>query len=61
MHNIIRVNVRVIYLHISNEESNLIANSSGRTFLNNSQGLAVISLLEKYYVPLAHINKVIKF
>ena len=29
-------------------------------FLYNSRGLDVISLLVKYYVPLAHINKVIK-
>ena len=29
-------------------------------FLDNSKGLDVISLLVKYYVPLAHINKVIK-
>ena len=28
--------------------------------LYNSTGLNVISLLVKYYVPLAHINKVIK-
>ena len=30
-------------------------------FLYNSRGSDVISLLVKYYVPLAHINKVIKF
>ena len=29
-------------------------------FLYNSRGLDVISLLVKYYLPLAHINKVIK-
>ena len=29
-------------------------------FLYNSKGLVVISLLVNYYVPLAHINKVIK-
>ena len=28
-----------------------------RKFLYNSKGLDVISLLIKYYVPLAHINK----
>ena len=42
------------------EERNSTANSSGRKFLYNSKGLDVISLPVKYYVPLAHINKVIK-
>ena len=42
------------------EESYSAANSIGRKFLYNSKGLDVISLLVKYYVPLAHINKVIK-
>ena len=42
------------------EESYLAANSNGRKFLYNSKGLDVISLLVKYYVPLAHFNKVIK-
>ena len=45
---------------ITNEESNSTAYSSARKFLYNSKGLDVISLLIKYYVPLAHINKVIK-
>ena len=31
-----------------------------KNVLYNSRGLDVISLLVKYYVPLAHINKVIK-
>ena len=44
----------------SYKESNFTANSSGIKFLYNSQGLDVISLLVKYNVPLAHINKVIK-
>ena len=47
-------------LRITNEESNSVANSNGRKFLYNSKGLDVISLLVKYYVPLAHFNKVIK-
>ena len=42
------------------EGSYLAANSNGRKFLYNSKGLDVISLLVKYYVPLAHFNKVIK-
>ena len=42
------------------EESYSAANSIGRKFLYNSRGLDVISLLVKHYVPLAHINKVIK-
>ena len=41
------------------EGSNSTAYSSGKIFLYNSKGLDVISLLVKYYVPLAHINKVI--
>ena len=43
------------------EERNSTANSSGRKFLDNSKGLdvRVVSLLIKYYVPSAHINKVI--
>ena len=44
----------------SNEESNSTANSSGRKFLYNSKGLDVISLLAKYYLPLAHVNHVVK-
>ena len=44
----------------SNEESYFAANSNGRKFLYNSKGPDVFSLLVKYYVPLAHINKVIK-
>ena len=45
----------------TDEGSYSAANSIGRKFLYNSRGLDVISLLVKYYVPLAHINKVIKF
>ena len=41
-------------------ESNSAANSNRRKFLYNSKGLDVIILLIKYYVPLAHFNKVIK-
>ena len=44
----------------THEGSYLAANSNGRKFLYNSKGLDVISLLVKYYVPLAHFNKVIK-
>ena len=44
----------------TNEESNSAANSNDRNFLYNSKGLDVNSLLVKYFVPLAHINKVIK-
>ena len=44
----------------SNEECNLTVHSNGRKFLYNSIDLDVNSLLVKYYVPLAHINKVIK-
>ena len=50
-------NVRVLY---TNEGSYSAANSIGRKVLYNSRGLDAISLLVKYYVPLAHINKVIK-
>ena len=46
---------------VTYEESYLAANSNTRKFLCNSKGLDVISLLVKYYVPLAHFNKVIKF
>ena len=42
------------------EESNSTVNSSGRKFLDNSKSLDDISLLVKYYVSLAHINKVNK-
>ena len=42
------------------EESNSTAKPSGLKFLDNSQGLNVISLMVKYYEPLTHINKVIK-
>ena len=42
------------------EENNSTAHSSGRKFLDNSKGLEVISLLVKYYMPLAHINKAVK-
>ena len=42
------------------EESNSAANSNGRKFLCNSKGLDLINLLVKYYLPLAHFNKVIK-
>ena len=45
---------------VSDEESNTAAYSNGRKFLYNSKGLDIISLLVKYYVPFAHINKVIK-
>ena len=41
---------------VANDESNSTANSSGRKFLYNSKGLDVISLLVKYYLPMAHIN-----
>ena len=44
----------------SYEGSYLAANSNGRKFLYNSNGFDVISSLVKYYVPLAHFNKVIK-
>ena len=46
----------------TNEESNTAANSNNKMFLCNSKGLdvLVISLLVKYYVPLAHFNEVIK-
>ena len=44
---------------MSYEESNSAANSKGRKFLYNSKGLDVLRLLVKYYVPLAHFNKVI--
>ena len=44
----------------SYEKSYSAANSIGRKFLYNSRGLDEISLLVKYYVPFAHINKVIK-
>ena len=42
------------------EEGNSTVHSNGKIFLDNSKGLDVISLLIKYYVHLAHINKVIK-
>ena len=42
------------------EESNSTAKSIGLKYLDNSQGINVISLMVKYYVPLTHINKVIK-
>ena len=45
---------------LTNEGSYLAANSNGRKFLYNSKGLDVINLLVKYYVLLAHFNKVIK-
>ena len=45
----------------TNEGSYLAANSNGRKFLYSSKNLDVISLLVKYYKPLAHLNKVIKF
>ena len=32
----------------------------GQNFLYNSKGLVVISLLVKYYMPLAHIKKFLK-
>ena len=46
----------------ANEEHDWTVTSSGRKVLDNSKGLDVISLLVKYeyYLPLAHINKVIK-
>ena len=44
----------------TNEKSNSAANSNGRKFLYNSKGLDVISLLVKYYLPLAIFNNVIK-
>ena len=50
-----------LYSDLSTHEgSYLAANSNGRKFLYNSKGLDVISSLVKYYVPLAHFNKVIK-
>ena len=50
-----------IMVHVkSDKESYSAANSIGRKVLYNSRGLDVISLLVKYYVPLAIINKVIK-
>ena len=52
--------VRVLLVYKTDEESNSAANSNVRKFLYNSKGLDVISLLVKYYVPLAHFNKVIK-
>ena len=42
------------------EKSNSAANSNDKIFLYNSKGLEVISILVKYYVPLAHFNKVMK-
>ena len=42
---------------LTNEGSYLAANSNGRKFLYNSKGLDVISLLVKYYVPLADLTK----
>ena len=42
------------------EECNSTVHSNGRKFLYNSIVLDVNSLLVKYYMPLAHINKVIK-
>ena len=53
-------NARNIMLVFTNEECNSTVHMSGRNFLYNSKGLDVISLLVKYYVPLAHINKDIK-
>ena len=53
--------VQYKYEYITDEESYSAANSIGRKFLYNSRVLYVISLLVKYYVPLAHINKVINF
>ena len=50
----------LIEYYCTNEESNSAANSNGRKFLYYSKGLDVISLPVKYYVPLAHFNKVIK-
>ena len=45
----------------ADEEHYWTVTSSGRKFLYNAKGLAdVISILVKYYVPLAHINKVTK-
>ena len=44
----------------TDKESNFTAYSSGRKFLYNYIGLDVTSLLVKYYMPLAHFNKVIK-
>ena len=42
------------------EESILTALSSGRKFLDNSEGFDVLTGKIEYYLPLAHINKVIK-
>ena len=47
-------------MDFTNKGSYSAANSSGRKFLYNYRGLDVISLLVKYYVPLSHINKVMK-
>ena len=55
----VRVHVQYI-LEKTNEGSYLAGNSNGRKFLYNSKGLDVISLLVKYYMPLAHFNIVIK-
>ena len=57
----LNIQVKYDYLlaHI-NEGSYTADNSIGIKFLHNSRGLDVISLLVKYYVPLVHINKVIK-
>ena len=58
---VIKAYAKPYYVYGStDEESNSTANSSGTQFLYNSKGLVVISLLVKYYVPLAHINKVLK-
>ena len=47
-------------MRYTNEESYLAANSNDRKFLYTSKGLELISLLVKYYVPLAHFNNIIK-
>ena len=51
-----------IHNHSTHEGSYSATNSIGRKFLHTYiiLGLDVISLLVKYYVPLARINKVIK-
>ena len=60
--NVLRKHMRAVKIFtgeghgVANDESNSTANSSGRKFLYNSKGLDVISLLVKYYLPMAHIN-----
>ena len=54
--------INVSTMNVStNVGSNSAVNASGIKFLDNSKGLDVISLLKKFYLPLEHIKKVIKF